>query len=222
MPLLSLLSWHIFLVNNLSLSCALTLLVPRHPGKFNFWLSHFEMIHEWDLCVQSKLSRWEQTLLRLFLVISLMNPQALNRYKRGVCVGSARHIHTKPDSHSRHVHRAGVSGMGGTQKLQNDVERTRMAKNLQHSRKDTARRKKPLHKCWRRRRTLWNAARTVLTKQQTITKNNQSSHVHASYLEPNRIQIEVHCWKQPFFRIFLHSTIDQEKFTNTLEANMFC
>ena len=69
-----------------------------------------------------------------FLVISLMNPQTLKRYKRGVCVGSAKHLRAKPDSHSCHVHRIVVSGMGGTQKLQNDVERTRMAKKSSQTR----------------------------------------------------------------------------------------
>jgi len=64
---------------------------------------------------------------------------------KGDNVGSAEHLHSEPVSHRRHVHCAGVSGMGGTQKLQADVERTGVEKNLRNRGKNPESRKKPLH-----------------------------------------------------------------------------
>ncbi len=75
-----------------------------------------------------------------------MNPQNLNNYYDGDLVGFAEHLPVKPLSYHCHVHCACISGMGGTQKLQTDVERTGVEKNLRNSGKTSERRKEPLHK----------------------------------------------------------------------------
>ena len=74
-----------------------------------------------------------------------MNPQKLNNTISGDLVGFVEHLHFKSRGYNCHVHCARIPGMGRTQKLQNDVEGTGMEENMQHSRKASASRKKPLH-----------------------------------------------------------------------------
>ena len=74
-----------------------------------------------------------------------MNPQQLNSTIGGDFVGFVEHLHSEPRGYNCYVHCTRISGMGRTQKLSNDVERTGMEKNLRHSRKASARRKEPLH-----------------------------------------------------------------------------
>jgi hypothetical protein len=64
---------------------------------------------------------------------------------KGDVVGFAEYLPSKPVGYHCHVHCAGVSGMGGTQKLQADVERTGVEQNLRNRGKTPESRKKPLH-----------------------------------------------------------------------------
>ena len=75
-----------------------------------------------------------------------MNPHKLTITGSGDLVGPAKHLRVKPYCYSCHVYRAGVSSMGGTQKLSPYVERTRMETNLRNHSKTSESRKEPLHK----------------------------------------------------------------------------
>ncbi len=75
-----------------------------------------------------------------------MNPQTLNNSIGGDLVGFVEHLHSKPYSYNCHVFSACISSMGGTQKLQTNVERTRMEENMRNNRKDSKSRKEPLFK----------------------------------------------------------------------------
>ena len=80
--------------------------------------------------MQSKLPSESKTLIEIISVINLMNPQKLNNTYCGDLVGSAEYLHTKPRGYNCHVHCTRIQSMGRTQKLQNDVERTGVEKNL--------------------------------------------------------------------------------------------
>ena len=56
----------------------------------------------------------------------------------------------------------------------------------------------------------WDLPEITLCRQ-----NKQNSHVHASYLEPIRILIAVHCWKLVFFRKKFRCTLSRKMFTST-------
>ena len=66
-----------------------------------------------------------------------MNPQKVKGKRCVIQVGFVEHLHSKPFSYNSNVHSSGFSGVGGTQKLQAHVERTRVEKNQRNSSKDT-------------------------------------------------------------------------------------
>lgn len=85
------------------------------------------------------------------LVLELLQlPKSINPYLDlllwgGDVVGPVEHLLAKPRSYHCNVHCAGISSMGRTQKLQNDVERTGVEENLRKRGKDSESRKEPLH-----------------------------------------------------------------------------
>ena len=107
-------------------------LVPRNPKLVKFWLSQFEMIHEWDLRVQSKFPSESKKLFRQNLVINLMNLQELTNNIGGDLIGPIEHLPAKPLGYSCNVYRASISRMGRTQKLSADVERIGVEKNMRN------------------------------------------------------------------------------------------
>ena len=55
--------------------------VPRHPGKVEFWISQYEMIHVWDLRVQSKpFISVRAITIQSDAVINLMKPETLSNF----------------------------------------------------------------------------------------------------------------------------------------------
>jgi len=63
----------------------------------------------------------------------------------GDVIGFVKHLFAKPVGYLGYVHCAGIPGMDRTEKLQNDMERTGVEKNLRNRWKNLEGGKRPFH-----------------------------------------------------------------------------
>lgn len=126
---------------------ALTSHCTTQPKKDQILAISIEMMHKMGFTRAEQFHLGEsKKRIQHNLVINLMNPQILKNSIGGDLVGFVEHLYSKPYSYNCHVFRASISSMGRAQKLQTNVERTRMEENLRNNRKDSKSRKEPLFK----------------------------------------------------------------------------